>query len=100
MKFYDASRAPHLETDALGVSLEVRLLQVKDGMNCGHDKVPDNASLCPIAFASKGLWHTEQHHSNIECEVLGIIHGLEKVHHYCFAREYVSSLTKAVSCNN
>ena len=26
-------------------------------------------------------------YSNIECEVLGILHGLEKFHHYCFGRE-------------
>ena len=29
----------------------------------------------------------KQRYSNIECEVLGILHGLEKFHHYCFGRE-------------
>ena len=55
IKFYDASRSLYLETDASGVSLGARLLQVRDGMNCEHDKLPDNANLCPFAFASKCL---------------------------------------------
>ena len=29
----------------------------------------------------------EQRYSNIEHEALGILHGLEKFHHYCFGRE-------------
>ena len=53
MKFYDASGPLYLETDASGVSLRARLLQVREGMNCGHDEVPDNASVCQITFASK-----------------------------------------------
>ena len=49
---FDASRPLHLETDASDVSLGAILLQVRKGTNCGCDKVPDNASLHPIAFAS------------------------------------------------
>ena len=49
--------------------------------------VPDNTKLCPIAFASKCLTDAECRYSNIEREVLGILHGLEKFHHYCFARD-------------
>ena len=44
MKFYDASRPLYLETDELGVGLRAGLLQVMDGMNCGHDEVPDNTA--------------------------------------------------------
>ena len=29
----------------------------------------------------------ERRYSNIKCKVLGILHGLEKFHHYCFGRE-------------
>ena len=47
----------------------------------------DNTILHPIAFATKSLTGTEWRYSNIECEALGILHGLEKVHHYCFGRE-------------
>ena len=59
MKFYDASRPLFPETDASGVSLRTRLLHISEGMNCGCDEVPDNANMCPIACASKGLLSTE-----------------------------------------
>ena len=49
--------------------------------------MPDNTILHPIAFASKCLTGAEHRYSNIEREALGILHGLEKFHHYCFARE-------------
>ena len=29
----------------------------------------------------------KQRYSDIKCVVLGILHGLEKFHHYCFGRE-------------
>ena len=54
---------------------------------CGHDEVPDNVTLCPTTFASKSLLSAEQCYSNIEQEALGKLHGLEKFHHYCFAKE-------------
>ena len=46
-----------------------------------------NTTQHPIAFASKSLTGTEHRYSNIEREVLAILHGLEKFYHYCFARE-------------
>ena len=49
--------------------------------------VPDNTVLHPIAVACKTLRGAEFRYSNIESEALGILHGLEKFHHYCFARE-------------
>ena len=42
MKFYDASRPLNLENDTSGVCLGTRLLQVSNGINCGHDEVPGN----------------------------------------------------------
>ena len=65
MKFYDTSRLLYLETDASGIGLGARLLQVRHAMNCGHDEVPDNATLCPIVFASKYPLSTEWYYSNI-----------------------------------
>ena len=53
MKFYNAFGPLYLETEGSGVSIGVRIFQVRDDMNCGCDKVPDNATLCPITFASK-----------------------------------------------
>ena len=52
-----------------------------------HDKIPDNAILCPIAFASKSLSSVEWNYSSIEHEALEILHGLVKFHHYSFVRE-------------
>ena len=69
MKFYDTSRPLYLETDASSFGLGARFLQVRDGMN--NERIPDNASLCPIAFTSKSLSNTEQHYNNIEQEALG-----------------------------
>ena len=56
---------------------------------CQKDMVPDNTILCPIAFASKSLTGTEPKYSNIDKEALGILHDLEKFHHYCFGREVI-----------
>ena len=55
--------------------------------NCRCDEVSDNTKLYPNGFTSKSLSSIDQHYSNKECEALGILHGLEKIHHYCFAKE-------------
>ena len=46
----------------------------------------DNTALWPTAFARNSLIGTEARY-NTEVEALGILHGLEKFHHYCFASE-------------
>ena len=84
---YDVARSIYLEASAFCVSLGTRLLQVRDGMNYRHDGVLDNAILCPIAIASVSLSSAEQCYSNIECEALGILYGLEMFHHYHFRSE-------------
>ena len=38
-------------------------------------------------FAHKGLSSVKRMYSNIKREALGILHGFEIFHHYCFARE-------------
>ena len=87
MNFYDMARLLYLETDVSGVGLGARLLQIRDVMNCGHDGVPDIATLNPSTLTSKSLMSTEQCYSSIENETLGILHGLERFPHYCFDRE-------------
>ena len=77
MKFYDASWPLCIETDSTSLSLEPGLLQVRDGMNCGCDKVPNNVIFNPTAFASKSVSSMEGWCSNIEREALGLLHGLE-----------------------
>ena len=93
MKFYDDTKTLYLETDASGVGLGAALLQLCDKTTCQKDMAPDNTILCPITFASKSLTGAEQRYINIKQEALGILHGLEKFHHYCFGREVLVSLT-------
>ena len=83
MKFYDASRPLYLETDALGA----RLLQVREGMNCWYGEVPENTVLHSIDLTRKSLLSAERHYNNTYGDGLGILHGLDKVHHYFFAKE-------------
>ena len=87
MKFYDDTKPLYLETDASRVGLGVALLQMHKGPASQKDIVPDNTILHPTAFASKTLTGAEHRYSNIKREALGILHGLEKFHHYCFSRE-------------
>ena len=75
----------YLETDASGIGLGTALLQVRQGMNFGHNEVPDNATPHLIVFTSKSLSSMKGWHSNTKWEALGILHGLEKSQHYCFA---------------
>ena len=87
MKFYHDAKPLYSETDASGVGLGAALLQLHNNTVCQKGIVPDNITLHPIAFASKSLTAAEWRYTNIEHEVLGILHGLEKFHHYCFGRE-------------
>ena len=43
----------------------------------------------PIAYASRSLTDTESNYSNIEREMLGIVFGLERFHHYVFGPQVV-----------
>ena len=87
MKFYDDTKPLYLETDTSGIGLGAALLQLRDNTVCQKGMTPDNTMLLPIAFASKSLIGAKQRYSNIKHEALGILHGLEKFHHYCFDRE-------------
>ena len=46
-------------------------------MSCECDKIPDNAIMHPTAFATKSLGTAKWYYSNIECDILQILHGLE-----------------------
>ena len=92
VKFYNETKPLYLETDASGIRLRTALLQTRDGTTCPKDITPDNTILRAVMFPSKNLTSTEWRYSNIEREVLGILHALEKLHHYCFPRE-VSIIT-------
>ena len=92
MKFYDETKPLFLETDVSRSGLGVALLQTRDELTCPRDIVPDNTIHRPIAFANKSLTSMEHRHSHIKREALGILHGLERFCHYCFAGE-VSIIT-------
>ena len=49
--------------------------------------MPDNVTLHPITFDSKRLLSAEQCYSNTKHEAMGILLGLMKFPHYCFAME-------------
>ena len=49
-----------------------------------------------MAFSSKSLINAEPRQSNTGKEALGILHGLEKSHHYCFAHK-ISMITDCKS---
>ena len=87
MKFYDETKPLNLETDASGIGLGTTLSQTRDGTTCPKDNAPDNTILRPILFTSKTLTSAEQKYSNIERGALGILHGLNKFHHYWYVRE-------------
>ena len=78
-------RHQYLATNTSRIGFGAGILQVRDGMNCRHDKILNNVFLQPTAFASKSLSSVQQCYSNIEHEALGILDGLEKLYHYCFA---------------
>ena len=89
MKFYNENKELFLETDASGVGLGAALLQLRDNATWQQGTALDITMLWPIVFTSKSLTGTENRYSNIEHEVLGIIHGLEKFHHSCFGRNII-----------
>ena len=99
MKFNNKVRPLYLETDVSGIGLGVGLLQVRDGMNCPHDKMP-NSILKPTAFANERLHSTERRYRNIEREALGTLQGLDTFHHYCFAREGKYHIRPQAPCSH
>ena len=78
MIFYDDTKPLYLETDVSRIGLRAALLQLCDNTDCQKGMALDNTILHPITFVSKSLTGAEQRYSNIEHEVLGILHGLEK----------------------
>ena len=87
MKSCNETKPLYLQSYASRIGFSAALFQTRDGMTCPKDSTPDNTILCPIAFANKSLISAEHRYSNIEREVLGILHDLKKIHHYCFTRD-------------
>ena len=63
--------------DASGVAIGMALLQSEQN---------DRSSLYPIAYGSKTLTDAETRYANIECELLGMVGGLEKFNYFTFGK--------------
>ena len=70
LAYFDKRKEYIIQTDASKTGLGAVLLQ--EGQ--------------PIVYASRTLTETEPRYSNIERELLGIVFGLERLHHYTFGK--------------
>ena len=70
LSFYDPNKDLTLENDASNYGIGSVLLQ--EGK--------------PIAYASRLLTDTERRYAQIEKEMLAIVYGLQKFHHYTYGR--------------
>ena len=70
LAYFDKNKEHIIQTDASKTGLSAVLLQ--DGQ--------------PVVYASRTLTDTERRYSNIERELLGVVFGLERLHHYTFGK--------------
>ena len=70
LAYFDKDKDHIIQTDASKTGLGAVLLQ--EGQ--------------PVVYASRALTDTECRYSNIERELLGIVFGLERLHHYTFGK--------------
>ena len=68
MAYYDVTKPITLEVDASQKGLGAALVQEKK----------------PIAFTSKTLTKTQSNYSNVEREMLSLVHGVERFHTYLY----------------
>ena len=70
LAYFNKSKEHIIQTDASKTGLSAVLLQ--EGQ--------------PVVYASRSLTETECRYSNIERELLGVVFGLERLHHYTFGK--------------
>ena len=70
LKYFDSTKPVTIQVDASTRGLGATLLQDQG----------------PIEYRSKLLTETESRYSNIEREMLAVLHGLEKFHYYAYGR--------------
>ena len=73
LAYYDRTKPVTLQTDYSEDGLGVALVQ--EGK--------------PIRFASKSISNDESEYAPIEGEMLGIVYGIKKFHHYLYGRRFV-----------
>ncbi len=72
VKYYDANTPTELQVDASQKGLGAALVQ-------NHQ---------PIVFASKALNECQSRYSNIEREMLAVVHGIQRFHTYLFGQQF------------
>ena len=87
MKCYDDTKPLYLKTEHLELALGQHYYNWGKTHNLPNTHDTRQHNPLPYHICKQSLMHTECRYSNIECEALGILHGLEKFHHYCFGRE-------------
>ena len=70
LAYFDRNKDHIIQTDASKTGLSAVLLQ--EGQ--------------PVVYASRTLTDTEHRYSNIERELLGVVFGLKRLHHYTFGK--------------
>ena len=55
--------------------------------DCEKTIIPSD--LLPVAYGSKTLTDAEGRYANIECELLGVVAGIEKFHTFCYGRSTI-----------
>lgn len=73
LQYFDSSKPVTIQVDASQRGLGAALIQDKG----------------PVEYRSKLLTETETRYSNIEREMLAVVHGLEKFHYYAYGRHVV-----------
>ena len=76
--YFNSSKVVTLQVDASQVGLGGVLLQED---NNGRQK--------PVAFATKNLSPAEKRYANIEREMLAVVWGCIKFHHYLYDRKFI-----------
>ncbi|XP_048583876.1 uncharacterized protein K02A2.6-like [Nematostella vectensis] len=70
LQYFDSTKPVVIQVDASQRGLGATLIQDKG----------------PVEYRSKLLTETERRYSNIEREMLAVVHGLEKFHYYAYGR--------------
>ena len=73
LAYFDTSLPTTIQVDASGTGIGAVLMQ--------------NSK--PIYFASRTLTETERRYANIERELLAVVYGCERFHHFIFGKEFI-----------
>ena len=77
LSYYDPLKELTLENDGCEYGLGAALIQEEQ----------------PVAYASRSLSDTEKRYAQIEKELLAVVYGLERFHHYTHGRKVNVFLT-------